>query len=421
MRKLVVGVISVVFFVLLFSLSASANENWPMWRGPDATGAAGSGNPPITWSETENIKWKVEYPGEGISTPIIWDNKIFFLTSIESEKEGAYKFDFVCMDRSNGKILWQKTAAETVPHEGHHDTGSFASNSAVTDGEFVWASFGSRGVHCYDVDGNHKWSKDLGKMRIAMGFGEGASAALAGDTLIVVMDHEDNSAIYALNKENGDIIWQKDRDEGTAWATPLPVEVNGKLQVVTNATKLIRSYDVGNGDLLWQCSGQTSNVIPSPVTGHGMVICTSGFRGNKIQAIELGHTGNLNGTDAIKWETSNKTTPYVPSPLLYGDKFYVLFGNNAVLSCYNAQTGKPYYESQNLTGAGGYYASPTGAGDKVYLASQNGVTIVINNSDTFEVLASNKLDDRFDASPAVSGNELFLKGKKYLYCISSES
>jgi outer membrane protein assembly factor BamB len=418
MRKIVAGVISFVLLVLSFSLSASANENWPMWRGPDATGAARSGNPPITWSETENIKWKAEVPGHGLSTPIIWDNKIFFLTAMESEKEKAYKFDFVCMDRSNGEILWRKTAIETVPHEGHHNTGSFASNSAVTDGKYVWGGFGSRGVHCYDMDGNHKWSKDLGKMRIAMGFGEGASAALAGDALIVVMDHEGDSAIYALNKENGDIIWQKDRDEGTTWATPLPIEINGKLQVVTNATKLIRSYDVENGDIIWQCSGQTSNVIPSPVTGFGMVICTSGFRGNKIQAIELGHTGNLNGTDAIKWETGNRTTPYVPSPLLYGDKFYVLFDNNAVLSCYNAQTGKPYYESQNLTGAGRYYASPTGAGEKVYLASQNGVTIVISNSDTFEVLASNKLDDHFDASPVVVGDELFLKGKENLYCIA---
>ena len=420
MRKLVAVVISVVLLVLLFSSGTyanSGNENWPYWRGPDNTGAAKSGNPPTKWSETENIKWKVEYPGEGLSTPIIWGNKIFFLTAIKSEGN-AYKFDFVCMDKSNGDIIWQKTAIETVPHEGHHDTGSFASNSAVTDGKFVWGGFGSRGVHCYNMDGNHKWSKDLGKMKIRAGFGEGSSIALAGNAVIVVMDQEDQSVIYALNKDTGDILWQKDRDEGTTWATPLPVEVNGKLQVVTNATKFIRNYDVENGDIIWQCSGQTDNVIPSPVPGFGMVICTSGFRGNKIQAIELGHTGNLNGTDAIKWESSNKTTPYVPSPLLYGDKFYVLFNNNAVLSCYNAQTGNPYYKSQKLDGADGYYASPTGAGDKVYLASQNGVTIVIKNADTYEVLASNKLNDHFDASPVVSGNELFLKGKKYLYCIS---
>jgi len=417
MRKLVAGVISVVFFVLLFSLSASANENWPMWRGPDATGAAKSGNPPITWSETENIKWKVEYPGEGLSTPIIWDNKIFFLTAMESEKEKAYKFDFVCMDRSNGKFLWQKTAVETVPHEGHHNTGSFASNSAVTDGKFVWASFGSRGVHCYDMEGNHKWSRDLGKMRIAMGFGEGASAALAGDALIVVMDQEGQSVIYALNKDTGDILWQKDRDEGTAWATPLPVEVNGKLQVVTNATKLIRSYDVENGDLLWQCSGQTSNVIPSPVTGFGKVFCISGFRGSSLQVIELGRTGDLTNSDAVVWQVK-RDTPYVPSPLLYGDKLYFLSSNNAVLSCYQAEDGKPNFVAQKLDGAGDFYASPVGVADRVYLASQNGVTIVIKNSDTFEVLASNKLDDRFDASPAVSGDELFLKGKEYLYCIS---
>jgi outer membrane protein assembly factor BamB len=322
------------------------------------------------------------------------------------------------MDRETGKTIWQKTAIQTIPHEGSHNTGSFASNSAVTDGKNIWAGFGSRGVHCYDMDGNHKWSKDLGQMKIRASFGEGSSVALAGKAIIVVMDQEDQSVIYSLNKDTGEILWQKDRDESTSWATPLPVEVDGKLQVVTNAKNFVRCYDVETGDVIWQCSGQTDNVIPSPVPGPGMVICTSGFMGNKIQAIELGHTGNLNGTDAIKWESGNRTTPYVPSPLLYGDKFYVLFDNNAVLSCYNAQTGKPYYESQDLDGADGYYASPTGAGDKVYLASQNGVTIVIKNSDTYEVLASNKLDDHFDASPVVSGNELFLKGKKNLYCIS---
>ena len=418
MKKLVAVVISVFLLVSSSAYANSGGENWPTWRGPDATGAAGSGNPPLTWSEKENIKWKVEFPGEGLSTPIIWENKIFFLTAIESEKEGAYKFDFVCMDRSNGEILWQKTAVETVPHEGHHDTSSFASNSAVTDGEFVWASFGSRGVHCYDMDVNHKWSKDLGKMKMVLAFGEGASAALAGNALIVVMDQQVDSFVYALNKDTGDIIWQKARDEASAWATPLPIEVNGKLQVVTSATNLIRSYDVENGDIVWQCSGQTNNVIPSPVTGFDMVICTSGYRGNKMQAIKLGHTGDLSGTDAVKWEVDSRTTPYVPSPLLYWNRIYIHTNNDAVLSCYDARTGKPYYESQEIEGANGYYASPVGAADRVYLASQNGVTIVIKNSDTYEVLASNKLDDRFDASPVVVGDELFLKGKEYLYCIS---
>jgi len=417
MKKMAVSVTLLSVLLSVNAYSNSGSDYWPTWRGPDATGASENANPPLTWSETENIKWKVPVPGKGLSSPIIWADRIFFLTAIESEKEGAYKFDFVCIDRNTGNIIWQKTAREEVPHEGHHETGSFASNSAVTDGKYVWASFGSRGVHCYDIDGNHKWSRDLGKMNIARGFGEGSSAALAGNALIVVMDHEGDSVVYALNKETGDILWQRGRDEATSWATPLPVEVNGKLQVVTNATNFTRSYDVETGEVIWQCSGQTRNAIPSPVAGFGKAYCISGFRGSALKVVELGRTGDLSGTDAIAWEV-DRDTPYVPSPLLYGDKIYFLSVNNPILSCYQAETGKPNFIAQKLEGVNGFYASPVGAAGRIYLASQNGVTLVIKHSDTYEVLASNKLDDRFDASPAVVGNELILKGKEYIYCIA---
>jgi len=422
MKKMIVSVTLLTVLLSVNAYSNSGSDYWPTWRGPDMTGAAKNANPPLTWSETENIKWKVPVPGEGLSTPIVWENKVIFLAAIETDTKGSgsineYKFDVVCLDRETGKTLWQKTPIQTAPHEGHQQTGSFASSSAVTDGNHIWAGFGSRGVYCYDMDGNKIWDKDLGKMRMARGFGEGSSVALAGNAIIVQMDQEDQSKIYALNKDTGDIIWQKDRDEVTSWATPLPVEYDGKFQVVTDATKLIRSYDVATGDILWECGGLTRNVIPSPVAGLGMVFCTSGYGGNKLMAIELGHSGNLEGTDAIKWQVSGRTTPYVPSPLLYGNKIYTLFNNNAVLSCYNAETGKPYYESQNIEGAKGFYASPVGAADKVYLASQNGATVVIKNADTYEVLATNKLDDQFDASPVLVGNQIILKGHKSIYCI----
>ena len=462
MKKVTAGFISAVLAVLLISgntFAASAADYWPNWRGPDNTGASKTANPPVTWSETENIKWKVPVSGESISTPIVWENKIIFLTAIETVAgstasastnslltpaanprgrgrsgrggpggfgmggrgpSNPYKFDIVCLDRETGKTIWQKTAKQAVPHEGHQESGSYASSSVVTDGKHIWAGFGSEGVYCFDMDGKQIWEKDLGKMRILMGFGEGSSVALAGDAIIVLMDQEDQSRIYALNKDTGDIIWQKDRDEPTSWSTPLPIEYDGKIQVVVPATNSIRSYDVTNGDIIWQCKGLTRNVIPSAVTNSKWVFCTSGFSGNKLVAIELGHEGNLDGTDAIKWQTGARTTPYVPSPLLYGDKIYVLFNNNAVLSCYNTQTGKPYYESQNIAGARGYYASPVGAADKVYLASQNGATVVIKNSDTYEVLATNKLDDQFDASPAVVGKQIILKGHKSIYCIEEK-
>lgn len=415
----------------------SAGDYWPAWRGPEATGVAVKGNPPVTWSETENVKWKVELPGEGASSPIVWGDKIFFHTAIETDKKGAaapsegqdrpfhggetptniYKFDLVCLDRNTGKLLWQKTVREEMPHEGHHPTHGFSSYSPVTDGTHVWAYFGSRGLHCYDMDGNHKWSVDLGKMEKRMMFGEGSSPALVGDTVVVVADHEGDSFIIAVDKETGKTVWKTDRDEGTAWATPLAVEVGDKVQIVTCATKLIRSYDAETGELIWQCGGLTGNVIPSPVSGFGKVFCTTGFRGYALLAIELGRTGDLSGTDAIIWQV-NEATPYVPSPLLYGDKIYVCSVNSAVISCYQAETGKPNFVKQRLEGMDEIFASPVGAADHVYFVGRDGKTVVIKLSDEFEVLATNTLDDEIDASPAIVGDELFLKGKNFFYCIA---
>ncbi len=440
--------IGIGFLIVLASVEVyggSGIDYWPTWRGPDATGVAPNGNPPITWSETENIKWKVKLTGDGTSSPIVWADRIFFQAAIKTDKKGTpaapeaqnsgpsagrrrpfhggraptnvYKFVLVCVDRRNGKLLWQKTVREELPHEGHHPTHGFASYSPVTDGRHVWASFGSRGVHCYDIEGNHLWSRDLGKLRAKMMFGEGSSPALASDTVIVVMDHEDDSFIYALSKKTGQTIWKKGRDEVTSWATPVAVEVDAKIQVIVSAAKFVRSYDLKTGRLIWQCSGQTGNVVPSPVVGFGKVFCASGFRGSALQAIELGRTGDLSGSDAISWEV-NKATPYVPSPLLYGDKIYVCSVNKAVISCYQARTGKANFVKQPLEETRDIYASPVGVANRIYFVGRNGVCQVIRHAEEFQVLATNTLDDKFDASPAIVGDELFLKGKTHLYCIA---
>ncbi len=423
------------------AFAASDGEYWPAWRGPDYTGVSPKGNPPVTWSKSENVKWKIKLTGDGSnSSPVIWGNKIFFQEAVRTNVQGkasalsdnsegrrgpggsppssVYKFNLVCADQNSGSVLWEKTLREELPHEGHHADHGFASFSPVTDGRLVWAYFGSRGLHCLDVGGNLKWSKDLGRMNTVMSFGEGGSLAVAGDAAIVVMDHEGGSAVHAVNKESGELLWKKDRDEPSSWATPLPVEVNGKIQVVTSATNLIRSYDLQTGELIWRCAGQTRNVIPSPVAGFGMVYCTSGYRGSSLQAVELGRTGDLSGTDAIKWHVK-EATPYVPSPLLYGDKLYVCSVNQEVVSCYDAKTGEPYFLKEKLDQVNGIYASGTGAAGRVYFVGRNGVTCVIKHSEKFEVLAVNKLDDRFECSPAYAGDEMFLKGKEHLYCIAS--
>ena len=420
--------------------AGSALDYWPAWRGPLGSGVSPAGNPPLTWSETQNIRWKVPVPGQGTSSPIVWGDRIFFLTAIKTDRVGTpepapvpesnepapfhggknpknvYKFDVVCVDLATGRTVWQKTARETVPHEGHHPDHGFASYSPVTDGNCVWASFGSRGVHCYDLNGEHKWSRDLGRMKSKMMFGEGSSPTLAGDALIVVMDHEGESSIQALDKNTGRTLWRKTRDEDTAWATPAVAVVDGKMQVIVSATNRIRSYNVATGDLIWECGGQTQNVIPSPIVSGGMVFCTSGFRGSELQAIELGHTGDLTGTGAVRWQVS-KATPYVPSPILYGDHLYVCSMNRAAISCYHAQTGRLNFVEERLEAVKDIYASPVGAAGRIYFVGRKGVTEVIRNADKLEVLATNKLDDEFDASPAIVGDRILLKGKRNLYCI----
>lgn len=412
--------------------------NWPKWRGPTGTGANAAADPPTTWSQTENIRWKADLPGNGSSTPIVWQNKIFLLTAISVDKggEGAnseppatgrgirppvptnpYQFVVLCIDRTDGKTLWQKIAREEVPHEGHHKDHGFASSSPVTDGKLLFVNFGSRGLYCYDLDGNLKWSKNLGRMQTRNGFGEGASPALHGETLVITWDHEGEDFIAAFDKNTGDELWRQKRDEPTSWATPLIVEHEGQAQVVTAATGRVRSYDLATGKELWDAEGLTTNAIPSPVTADGIVYLTSGYQGNKLLAIRLGGSGDLTGTESLLWNY-NRRTPYVPSPLLYDNRLYFFAGNNAILTCLDVTTGKPLIDAERVPGLQGVYASPVGASGRVYLMGRDGTCVVIKHADKFEVLSTNRLDDPIDASPVAVDKELFLRSRKHLYCIA---
>jgi outer membrane protein assembly factor BamB len=410
---------------------SAAEKFWPQWRGPLCTGVAPLANPPLNWSETNNVKWKLAIPGEGDSTPIVWADRVFILSAIPVEKEtaeadkekapnGTFRFTVFCIDRVSGRILWQKVAREASPHEGHQENNTFASSSPVTDGKFVWAFFGSRGLHCYDFEGNLQWQKDFGLMKTKMGFGEGASPALSGNTLVVYWDHEGDDFIAAFDKTTGKELWRQPRDESTGWSTPLIVDFNGQKQVVVNATDKVRSYDLATGKELWSCGGQTVNAIPSPVAQADVVFVTSGFRGNALQAIRLGRTGDLTGTDAIAW-SHNKSTPYVPSPLLRDNYLYVISGNENMLSCFDTKTGAPYFERERLEAIRGVYASPVSAGERIYVLGREGACTVLKKGPKPEVLAVNKLaDTRSDASIALMEKQLFLRTAHYLYCISEE-
>ena len=418
------------------SQPAGFEKNWHHWRGPHATGVAADANPPTTWSESENIRWKVEIPGVGHAAPIIWEDKIFIQTAIEVKAEKSkeddnpfsgffggnnrptYKFDLLAINRKDGSILWQKTLREISPHEGTHQDATYASNSPVTDGEYIYAYFGSRGLYCVDMMGNVKWEKDIGTMYKRNTFGEGSSPVLHGNTLVIVQDHERDSFITALDKRTGDVLWKTDRDERTTWSSPIVVEHDGKAQVITTGTNRIRSYDLETGKLLWNGDGLTANSIPSPVAADGFVYLMSGFRGSELRAVHLADaTGDITGSDAIVWEY-NRDTPYVPSPLLYKGIIYFLKSNNGILTAFNVETGQAYYGPQRLQGVSGVYASIVGASDRVYIAGRNGTVNVLQHGPEFTVIAKNTLDDSFNASPAIVGSELYLRGAQHLYCIA---
>jgi len=426
-----------VFVAVTLSVSAS---HWPAWRGPNHNGTAPDANPPIEWSDTKNVKWKVKLPGHGSATPVVWEDKIFIQAAVKKEAaqptppvpaepgdgrrrgrsekpSDTYQFMVLCLDRKTGKTIWEKIAKETVPHEGHHQDHGFASSSPITDGKHLYAYFGSRGLYCYDLTGTLKWSKEFGQLQTRGSFGEGASPALHGDYLVVNWDHEGDDFITALDKNTGKEIWRTPRREETSWGTPLIIEFKGQKQVIVNATTKVRSYDLATGKEIWICGGQTGNAIPSAVADENTVYAMSGFRGAALQAIELGHTGDLTGTPAVKW-SHNQNTPYVPSPTLINNRLYFLSQRGAALTGIDTRTGKPFIDAERLPGVFNAYASPVATKDHVYILSREGKCVVIKQSDKLEIVAENALSDRTDASIAIVGNELFIRGKEHLYCIA---
>jgi outer membrane protein assembly factor BamB len=416
-------------------------DNWHQWRGPRADGSSPHAKPPVKWDDKTNIKWKTELPGLGSSTPIIWGDLVFVQTAVDTGRAAAaadipeqdprfqkkttpprtyHQFLVLAIERASGKVRWKKVAAEVVPHEGRHPSHSYSAYSPCTDGKYLYVSFGSRGLYCYDFDGNLQWKRtDLPRLETRLGWGEGASPALHGDALVVPWDHEGASFLTVLDARTGRTRWKVDRDEVTSWNTPLVVDYKGRTQIILLATKRIRSYDLADGRVIWECGGMTVNCIPSAVRFGDTVICVSGYRGASAICIPLDATGDITGNDKILW-TYKRGTPYVPSPLLTGDRLYFTSTNTPLLTCLNAKTGAVLIDRERLRGLGDLYASPVEADGRIYLTDRAGTTMVFERGDKLKVLSVNRLDEPIDASPAVVGKQLFLRGAKHLYCIEGQ-
>jgi outer membrane protein assembly factor BamB len=430
------AILALASLVTVAGQAADAERYWPQWRGAHFKGVSTTANPPVTWSETKNILWKVPLPGRGNSTPVVWGDRLFVTSAVPAgvageaqhaprgglPQRGMHRFVVMALDRKTGKTMWQHTAREQEPHEASHfENGTWASGSPITDGQRVFAYFESFGLYAYDMNGKLLWEKDLGDKRMRNEFGEGSTPVLYRDTLVVVWDHlNGQSFVAAIDARDGKELWKVARKEIDTWATPIVLEVNGRPQVVVPAMERVRAYDLADGGVVWESDGLTMNTIPSPVFEDGILILMSGFRGNDLKAIRVADAkGNIDGTGAILW-TMDRDTPYVPSPLLYDGILYFLKSNNGIVTAVDAKTGKPHYSQQRLDGVPNMFASPVAARGRVYFPGREGATQVIKSGPTFEVLATNRLDDSFDASPALVDNVLYLRGYKTLYAIAEQ-
>ncbi|MGI9015217.1 MAG: PQQ-binding-like beta-propeller repeat protein [Phycisphaerales bacterium] len=438
-------------------IALAADSDWRSWRGPDGSGYVADSNPPIKWSAISNIKWKVAIPGSAHASPIVMGDRVYVMTAVEVEpaagetptapeiqaqeqqeeprgrggrgggrggRGGAaapkpQRFIVMALDRESGEVVWQTAVNEAAPHEGTHGTSTFAAGSPVTDGEFLYAFFGSYGIYCLDLDGTVMWHKDLGDMRIRGEFGEGASPAVHDGVVVVPWDHEGDSFIVALDASTGEEVWRRERDEPSSWATPIVVTIDDVEQVILPGTNATIGYNFKSGEEIWRCSGMTSNVIPTPIIDGNRLYLMSGFRGSSAQAINLeGATGDISGTAAVLWEF-DRGTPYVPSPLLANGRLYFLRSNSGVISCLDAATGEPHYLGERLADAPNVYASLVGAGNAIYVCSREGEVVVIEDGPTPNILATNSLGEGINATPAIAGDELFIRTDHHLFCIAA--
>jgi outer membrane protein assembly factor BamB len=439
LHKRILRVLSCGLLLLGIVEARAAEENWPQWRGPYGTGAASNANPPVDWSEAKNVRWKVAVPGKGHSTPIVWGDRIFLTTAVPfgetlppkySAAPGTHdgvpvtqrhEFVVVAFNRRDGKVLWKKAVNKKLPHEGGHYTGSLASNSAVTDGEHVFAFFGSHGLYCLGMNGEVKWEKQFGAMQTKHGHGESASPALHGEMLFINWDQDGPCFVAAFDKRTGKQRWKVDRNEETSWSSPIIVENDGQPMLIVAGTNRIRAYEPATGQVIWECGGLSSNIVATPVAAEGMLFAGSSYEKQALLAIRLDRAkGDITGTDRIAW-TRSRGTPYVPSPLLYGDSLYFLSHYQGILTRVEAATGVDRPGAFRLGSMGNIYASPVAGGGRIYVTDLEGKTVVVSRGDRLKILALNRLDDEFAASAAIVGRDLFLRGKRHLYCIAEDA
>ncbi len=435
-------VASAIFFQSSLKAAAVNPSNWPQWRGPAGQGVSEEKNLPTEWSATKNVQWKTEIPGRGHSSPIVWGNRVFLTTSIEGPaapgakavkhmvgkeefkhpdwvgSDHIYTMKVVCVDADKGRILWDRIVYEGTVFDHRHKRNTYASPTPVTDGKFVYASFGAEGVYCYDFKGNQMWKRSLGGIA-TMGMGAGTSPVLFENRLILQCDQDtgENSYVVALDTRTGKDMWKTARPVEASWCTPVIVGSGSGAQLVTSGNEFVIAYDAATGKEIWRCKGVESNAIHTPLVGYNMVIVSAGFPAKHTIAIKLGGSGDLTNTSNIAWKY-DKGTAYVASPILYQDYVY-LISDKGVLTCIDAKTGEVKYEGGRVPVPATFMSSPVAFDGKLLLSSEDGDTFVVKAGPVHEVIRTNSLGEPIFASPALAGGKIFIRGERSLYCISN--
>jgi len=421
-------------------------QNWPSFRGPNASGVADGQHPPLTWDveKSKNIQWKTSIPGFGHSCPSVWGDHIFLTTAVSGDSKAALKvgqygnvdsvndssvhtWRVYGLDRKTGKVLWEQTAHQGVPKVKRHMKSTHANPTPATDGKHVVACFASEGLYCYDFQGKLLWKRDLGTLDAGWFYdadyqwGFGSSPIIYKNLVIVQCDVGKNSFLAAYNVEDGHQVWQTPREEIPSWGTPTVIEGKDRAQLVTNATKFVRGYDPMTGKELWRLSRNAEITVPTPIAGNGLIFVTSGYSPiQPIYAIRPGATGDISlkeGKDSnefLAW-SKKRGGPYMPTPIVYGDHLYTC-ANSGLLTCYEAKTGKQIFQ-QRMAGKGGYTASPIAADGYLYLTSEEGEIRVVKSGTGHEVVATNQMRDVCMATPAISNGMLVVRTQHFLYGI----
>jgi outer membrane protein assembly factor BamB len=417
--------------------------NWPSFRGPGASGVADGQAPPATWDARagRNVRWKTPLPGLGLSCPVVWGERVFVTTAVgekgaplrtglygdvepvEDRSEHAWKV--YCLDARTGRVVWERTARSGVPTVKRHPKSSHANSTPATDGKHLVAFFGSEGLYCYDLAGRLLWQKDLGVLAAGWFYdstyewGFGSSPVLYRDRVLIQCDVGKGSFLAAFRLADGQELWRTPRDEVPSWGSPTVVAAGGVTQVVTNATRFARGYDVETGKELWRLGPNSEITVPTPINGCGLIFVTSGYRPiQPIYAVRPGARGDLSpkggatSGKGVAWSTG-KGGPYLPTPLVYGEHLYVC-SISGILTCYEARTGRQVYR-QRVGGA--YTASPVAADGRLYFTSEDGTVRVVAAGPRFRRLAANPLGEACLATPAISGGMLLFRTRHHIVAV----